>query len=198
MQGIFILICSLIISYFLSEYTSLQPLINFNDKFEYVPILTSNIFADLLIVYITFSRLLGRSRSWDLLSDWYKKYRLSAMLADILIGVIYLLVARYIVHKLKFKPTLFQFILIAIVVQLIGDFVFYLIFSGIPKGTNDMIDFFKKWAEFAKLDALWGDSILIVVGVIVSSILNKLSFDFNIGTLIFGLYLVPYIIYKKD
>ena len=52
--------------------------------------------------------------------------------------------------------------------------------------------------KFAKADALWGDSILVIVGVILSSFLNQQSFDFNIFTLIFSVYLVPYIIYMKD
>ena len=61
-----------------------------------------------------------------------------------------------------------------------------------------MLDFFKVWGKTAKLDALWGDSILIVFGVILSSYLNQKSFDFNIGALILGVYLIPYIIYKSD
>lgn len=61
-----------------------------------------------------------------------------------------------------------------------------------------MLDMFKNWARYAKLDALWGDSILVLVGVVVSSFLNSMSFDFNMVTLIVGLYLTPYIIYMKD
>jgi hypothetical protein len=61
-----------------------------------------------------------------------------------------------------------------------------------------MLDMFKNWARYAKLDALWGDSILVLVGVVVSSFLNSMSFDFNMVTLIAGLYLTPYIIYMKD
>ena len=43
-----------------------------------------------------------------------------------------------------------------------------------------MLDLFKDWAAYAKLDALWGDSILVLVGVVLSSYLNTLSFDTNI------------------
>ena len=61
-----------------------------------------------------------------------------------------------------------------------------------------MLDMFKNWARYAKLDALWGDSILVLFGVVVSSLLNQKSFDFNIVALIIGLYLVPYTIYMKN
>ena len=198
MQGLIILGISFVILFLVSKFTNLKPLINYNKKFEYLPILTSNLYADLLIIFITFSQLLGNQKSWKILSNWYKKYRLSAMIADILIGVIYLLIARYVVFITKIKPSLFQFGIIAVIIQIIFDFLFYLLFSFIPKGSNHMLDLFKEWAKFAKLDALWGDSILVIVGVILSSLLNKYSFNTNMFVLILGLYLVPYFIYMKD
>ena len=198
MQGLIILGISFVILFLISKFTNLKPLINYNKKFEYFPILTSNLYADLLIIFITFSQLLGNQKSWKILSNWYKKYRLSAMIADVLIGVIYLLIARYVVFITKIKPSLFQFGIIAVIIQIIFDFLFYLLFSFIPKGSNHMLDLFKEWAKFAKLDALWGDSILIIVGVILSSLLNKYSFNTNMFVLILGLYLVPYFIYMKD
>ena len=110
MQGIILLVLSFITSLILSKTTNLKPLTNYNDKFEYIPILTSNILADILIVFITFSGVLGtNTNSWDILTKWYKKYRLSAMIADILIGVIYLLIARYVAFKSKIKFNLFTF-----------------------------------------------------------------------------------------
>ena len=198
MQGLVILSISFFILFLVSKFSNLKPLINYNNKFEYIPILTSNLYADLLIIFITFSRLLGNHKSWNILSNWYKKYRLSAMIADILIGVIYLLIARYLVYITKLKPSLFQFGIIAVIIQIIFDFLFYLLFSLIPKGSNHMLDLFKDWAKYAKLDALWGDSVLVIVGVILSSLLNNYSFNTNIFVLILGLYLVPYFIYMKD
>ena len=198
MQGILLLFISFVVAFLFSKFTTLKPLINYNDKFEYIPIITSNIFADLLIIYVTFAGLLGTSKSWSVLSNWYKKYRLSAMLADILIGVLYLLIARYLASNVQFKFDLFSFSVFAVIIQIFFDFLFYLIFSMIPKGHNHMLDLFKTWAKYAKLDALWGDSILVIVGVILSAFLNQKSFDFNIFTLIFSIYLIPYIIYMKD
>ena len=61
-----------------------------------------------------------------------------------------------------------------------------------------MLDLFKEWATYAKLDALWGDSVLVLVAVILSSYLNTFSFDSNMFVLIFSMYLIPYIIYMKD
>jgi uncharacterized protein YacL len=198
MQGIFLLLLSFLATFLISKYTSLTPLINVKDKFEYVPILTANIFADLLIIWITFSKVLGGGKSWQILTKWYKKYRLSAMMADILIGVIYLLIARQVVDYMNMDISLFGFGVLAVIIQIVCDMFFYLVFTIIPKNHNDMLDLFKDWAAYAKLDALWGDSILVLVGVVLSSYLNTLSFDTNIFILIFSMYIIPYIIYMKD
>ena len=197
MQGVIILLISFIMLFFVSRVTDLKSTIDFKDKFEYVPIITSNIYADLLIILITFTGILGVGKSWKILEKWYKSYRLSAMLADILIGVIYILITRYLVYYLKLQPDLFMFGVYAVIVQLIFDFLFYLFFKNLPKGTNDMLDFFKEWAKYAKLDALWGDSSLVIFAVIVSAYLNTLSFDKNMFLLILSLYLTPYIIYMR-
>ena len=200
MQGLIILFISFLTVFILSKTTNIQPLTNMKNKFEYIPIITSNIFADLIIIYLSFTYLLGskNSKSWIILENWYKKYRLSAMIADILIGVLYLIIARYIAFISKIKFDLFTFSILAVCVQLVFDFLFYLLFTIIPKGENNMLDLFKEWAKYAKLDALWGDSILVIIGVIISALLNNLSFDQNIFILILSIYLIPYFIYMKD
>ena len=199
MQGIILLIISFILTFLISKLTNLKPLVNFNNNFEYLPIFTSNLYADLLIVFITFTGILGyKAKSWKVLTKWYKKYRLSAMIADILIGVIYLLIARYLVYYFKLNVNLFQFGILSVLIQILFDFLFYLFFSAIPLGKNNMLDLFKEWSRFAGLDALWGDSILVLFGVVLSAYLNTQSFNANMFWLILGGYLVPYIIYMKD
>ena len=198
MQGIALLIVSFITTYVISKNTNLKPVVNYNNNFEYLPLVTSNLYADLLIILITFTGVLGTSKSWQVLSKWYKKYRLSAMMADVLIGVLYLMAARYIVFKNNLKLDLFEFGVLAVVIQIILDFLFFLFFTSVPDKQNDMLDLFKDWAKHAGLDALWGDSILVLVGVVLSSYLNQQDFNTNIFYLIFGLYLTPYIIHMKD
>jgi|TARA_Y100000389_G_C17466110_1_gene525708 uncharacterized protein YacL len=198
MQGLILLALSFIATFIISRTTNLKPLTNYKDYNEYLPILTSNIYADLLIILITFSGILGSGKSWQVLTRWYKKYRLSAMIADILIGVIYLLIARYIAYKQKLNLTLFQFGVLSVLVQIFFDFLFYIFFSLVPKGSNNMLDLFKDWSKFAKADALWGDSILVLVGVVLSAYLNQQTLNTNLFVLILGMYLVPYIIYMKD
>ena len=62
------------------------------------------------------------------------------MIADILIGVIYLLIARYVAFKSKIKFNLFTFSILAVIIQLIFDFWFY-IFYGSPKKYKSYVRF---------------------------------------------------------
>ena len=188
--GFFFLIC-----YIVEKTMDSKPTTNFRDKFEYVPIITANIYADLFIIYVTFSRIYYK---FVTLEDWYKKYRLMAMVADILIGVLYILLGRYLVYSLDLNIGLTVFALLCVVIQVIFDFLFYLLFTIVPLGSNHMLDFFKSYAKEVGVNALFGDSVLVVLAVIISALLNARSFDTNVVFLIISVYLAPYFVYMKD
>jgi hypothetical protein len=191
---LFVGLCFLI-CYIVEKTTNVKPTINFENKFEYLPIITANIYADLFIIFATFSRIYYKIVT---LEDWYKKYRLSAMIADILIGVLYILLARYLVYTLKLNVGLTTFALLCVVIQVIFDFLFYLLFTLVPLGTNNMLDFFKGYAKEVGVNALFGDSVLVILAVVISALLNARSFDTNVVFLILSIYLTPYFIYMKD
>jgi hypothetical protein len=183
------------ICYIVEKTTNVKPTINFENKFEYLPIITANIYADLFIIFATFTRVYYKILT---LEDWYKKYRLSAMIADILIGVLYILLGRYLVYTLKLNVGLTAFAFLCVVIQVIFDFLFYLLFTLVPSGTNNMLDFFKGYAKEVGVNALFGDSVLVILAVVISGLLNARSFDTNIVFLILSIYLTPYFIYMKD
>jgi hypothetical protein len=195
MSGLFVVGLLFLLTFFIEKTTNLKPTTNYDDKFEYVPILTANIYADLFIIFVAFSKIYFNIKS---LEGWYKKYRLSAMIADILIGVLYMLLGRYLVYTSGVEVGLTAFAAICVSIQVVFDFVFYMFFSIIPKGSNNMLDFFKVYATEAGTGALLGDSFLVIMAVILSAFLNQSSYDTNIVLLIMGVYLAPYFAYMKD
>lgn len=195
MKGLLIVGLFFLLTFLIEKTTNLKPTINYNNKFEYVPIITANIYADLFIIFVTFAKIVINIKSLD---GWYKKYRLSAMIADILIGVLYILLGRYLVFKSGLQVGLTAFAAICVFIQIIFDFLFYLFFITVPKGLNDMLDFFKVYSKEIGASALLGDSFLVIMAVIISALLNQTSFDTNIVFLIISVYLVPYFIYMKD
>ena len=195
MSGLLIVGLLFLLTFLIEKTTNLKPTINYNNKFEYIPIITANIYADLFIIFITFSKIYIKIKS---LEGWYKKYRLSAMIADILIGVLYILLGRYLVYKSGLEIGLTAFAGICVFIQIIFDFLFYVFFTIVPKGSNDMLDFFKGYSKEAGAGALLGDSVLVIMAVIISALLNQSSYDTNIVLLIMSIYLTPYFIYMKD
>jgi hypothetical protein len=195
MYGFFVVVAFFILSFIIEKIMKIKPTIHFSDKSEYIPILTANIYADLFIIFLTFSGIFYKSAT---LTRWYKKYRLSAMMGDILIGVLYILLGRYVVSYFKLDVGLTEFAAICVGIQVIFDFLFYFFFSAVPYKSNDMLDFFKEYAKETKIDAIFGDSVLVIFAVILSALLNTQTVDFNIVALISSLYLVPYFIYMRD
>ncbi len=195
MSGLLIVGLLFLLTFLIEKTTNLKPTINYNNKFEYIPIITANIYADLFIIFVTFVNFYVKIKS---LEGWYKKYRLSAMIADILIGVLYILLGRYLVYKSGINVGLTEFAGICVFIQIIFDFLFYIFFTMIPIGSNDMLDYFKRYSKEVGAGALLGDSFLVIMAVIISALLNQTSYDANIVFLIISIYLVPYFIYMKD
>ena len=189
-----ILFISLIIGYILSNM-GIKPTSNFMNDSELLPIVTANLWVDLVIIFIAMSGLIYTGKTLKL---WYKKYRLSAIIADMFSIILGMILLRYIVYKLNIKVNLFTFILLGIGLCIIHDILFYLLFKNIPKGSNHMLDFFKDYAKDLGLTAIIGDVILVINAIILSALLNTKSKKTNIITLFIGIYLIPYIIYMKD
>jgi hypothetical protein len=125
LRGPGIILVLLLCCFLAEQFGNVTPTIDFKNKFEYIPIITANIYADLLIIFLTFTGLLYNSTT---LIAWYKKYRLSAMIGDIVIGILYIVAARYLVHIFQWNIGLTVFALLAVAVQIIGDLAFYAFF----------------------------------------------------------------------
>ena len=57
MSGLLIVGLLFLLTFLIEKTTNLKPTINYNNKFEYIPIITANIYADLFIIFITFSKI---------------------------------------------------------------------------------------------------------------------------------------------
>ena len=189
-----ILLFSLIVGFVLSN-SGIKPVSNFMNDSELLPIITANLWVDLVIIFIAMSGIIFTGKT---LKQWYKKYRLSAIIADMFSIILGMILLRYIVYKLNLKVNLFTFILLGIGLCIIHDILFYLFFKNIPRGSNHMLDFFKDYAKDLGSTAILGDITLVIWAIILSSLLNTQTKKTNIIVLFIGIYLIPYIIYMKD
>lgn len=189
-----ILIFSLLLNFIFTYYFNIKVPQNFMNKNELFSYIVGNLYVDLGIIFIALSGIIYTGKNLKL---WYQKYRLSSVLADILVITIVIILLTYLLKIFKIKVNLFQFTLLALCLQIIHDIIFYLIFNNIKKGKNHMLDFFKDYAMEIGHKAIIGDSVLVSWVILISSLFNKLSLNKRIILFILGLYLTPYILYMK-
>ena len=162
----------------------------FNNVSDYLPILNGCINADIIIIFLLYH---GVFKSYYL-KKWYKKYQLSAVIADVLILVIGIIIARYLYKYFFGAFNIWKFTGLAVIIQIIHDILFYLFFKTVPRGYNSMLDFFKDYANEVGGGAILGDSFMMILSCLLSSHFATYTLNSNIILLIFLVYFVPYMI----
>jgi hypothetical protein len=163
---------------------------NFTNINDYLPILNGCINADLIILFLLFHGVFKSSY----LKKWYKKYQLSAVLADVLILVIGIIIARFFYHFIFKTFSIWKFTGLAVLIQITHDFLFYWLFKSTPIGYNSMLDFFKEYAKEVGVGAILGDTFMMILACLLSSNFAIQSLNINIICLVFSLYFFPYMI----
>jgi hypothetical protein len=163
---------------------------NFLNVDDYLPILNGCLNADLIIIFLAFH---GGFKS-IYLKKWYKKYQLSAVLADVLILVIGIILARFFYKYFFDTFNIWKFTFLAVCIQIIHDFLFYFLFKSLPLGYNSMLDFFKGYANEVGVGAVVGDSFMMILACLLSSNFATYSLNINIIASVISLYFVPYMI----
>jgi uncharacterized protein YacL len=165
---------------------------NFYNVNNYLPIINGTLNADLIIIFLLYH---GMFKSYYL-QKWYKKYQLSAVLADVLILIIGIILARFFYKYIfQFQEfSIWKFTGLAVIIQIIHDILFYLFFKSVPRGYNAMFDFFKDYAQEVGFGAILGDSFMMILACLLSSYFATYSLNTNIILLVVSLYLIPYMI----
>jgi len=163
---------------------------NFTNVNDYLPILNGCISADLIIIFLVYHGIFKSK----LLGNWYKKYQLSAVIADVLILVIGIILARYFYRYFFTSFSIWKFTRLAVTIQIIHDILFYWFFKSVPNDYNAMLDFFKDYAREVGAGAILGDSFMMIIACLLSSHFATYSLNSNLIILILSLYFVPYMI----
>jgi hypothetical protein len=164
----------------------------FNNTNDYLHILTAILIVDIIGIILSNADIIKSK----FLKSWYQRFLLSAVLADVLVIFIGVIVVRAIYPYIFDKFSIINFILLMVVIQVIHDILFYIMLILIPRGSNQMIDIFKDFADEVSFNVIIGDSIMVIaVGLIASYLAN---FDANTNIIIFVLllYLLQYLLYN--
>jgi hypothetical protein len=165
---------------------------NFNNTSDYLPLLNGVLITDWFVIFLLNIGIIKSS----VLRKWYIKYNLSAVIADVLIILIGLIITRSIYYYVFNTFSIFKFIFLAVIVQVIHDNLFYIFFQNIPRGINKMLDTFKDYADEVSYKAILSDSGMMILASLISSYLANKSLNSNIIILIVFMYLLPYLLYN--
>ena len=163
---------------------------NFTNVNDFLPILNGCINADLIVLILVFHNFINSTY----LKKWYKTFNLSAVIADILILMIGIIIARFLYTFIFTKWNIIYFILLAVCIQITHDLLFYLFFKNVPNNYSYILNFFKKYANETGYYAIMGDSFMMIVACLLSSYFAGLSLNQNIITLIISIYFIPFLI----
>jgi hypothetical protein len=169
----------------ISEYEEVQ---------DWAYIIVAVICVEVLVLFLVrfFPDTFGKA-----LNVWYNRFKLSAVIADVVIILIGFAVARHVYTEWVYptqdwNPAYFTGTLVG--VQVIHDILFYLgIIRPIPQGQNAMIDVFKEYSEGgAKVIA--GDSAMMIGSSVLAMILKSAAPHLVIATALIATYAIPFVL----
>jgi hypothetical protein len=170
----------------------LKNIVNFSNTSDYLPLLNAVLITDLFVILLLNTNVIKS----QVLRKWYSKYNLSAVIADVLIILIGLIITRAIYYYVFETFSLLKFTILAVLVQITHDILFYMFFRTMPRGVNQMVDTFKDYANEVSYRAIFADSGMMIMSCILASYLVNKNMNINIIVLISFLYLLPYLLYN--
>ena len=165
---------------------------NFNNVNDYLPLFNAVLITDLFVILLLNIRVIKS----NVLRKWYSQYNLSAVIADVLIIIIGLIITRAIYYYIFDTFSILKFIIIAVIVQITHDILFYIFFSNIHRGVNKMLDTFNDYANEVSYKAILSDSGMMIMSCLIASYLANKNTNTNIIVLISFVYLLPYLLYN--
>ena len=164
----------------------------FNNYNDYLPILNAVVITDIIIIILMLLNVI-KSKT---LRDWYKQLNLSAVICDVLIIFIGIIITRFLYSFIFDKFFLWKFIILAIIVQVIHDFLFYKLVLSIPRGSSLIMDLFKNYGQENGFYAILFDSLMMISSCLFATFFASLNTNVNLIILIVSIYMVPYLIYS--
>jgi len=172
-----------------------QDISEYENVYDWLSIVIAVICIEVLVIFLVrfFPDFFGKS-----LNVWYNRFKLSAVLADILIilvgfGITRYIYSEYIYPTYDWNPLYFTGT--ALGVQLVHDVLFYLgILKQVPRGSNGMIDTMKEYAEGGGYKILAGDAAMVAGSSVAAMLLKAAPVHINIAVALVALYALPYIL----
>jgi hypothetical protein len=179
--------------------TTWEDISDYHDLNDWGFLVTAAIVIEVVVIAITrfFPAFSGKY-----LNLWYSRFKLSAILQDVLSVLIGFGIARYIYTEYVYPKNDWNpwyFTGIALVVQIVHDILFYIgVIRQVPEGQNGMLDVFKKYGEAGGAKLIAGDSAIMAGTSLVSMLLKSFPAHGVIFLALAATYAIPYFMEVKN
>ena len=131
------------------------------------------------------------------LDDWYSRFGLTAVAADVLSVMNGVVAARYIFTAFGLSGTLI-FVAVLLLFQLCHDAFFFLaVITPLKRGENAMIDVFKNYATENGGKILVADALLVLGTAAGATVLKNLPFHWTASVGLVTAYALSFVTYTK-
>jgi len=165
----------------------LKDISHFKNTKDYLPILNGCINANLLFIFFVYHNIFRSV----LFKNWYKTFRLSAAIFDILTLFLIILLVRLIYYYIFKVYDIWIFAALAFFFHVINDLIYYIIFIKSPVNYHFMFDFFKQYTRELNLTSLIHSASISILAVFLSAYFKSFNLNINLITLIMSCYFTP-------
>lgn len=146
-------------------------------------LLNAALLTDLIVITLLLTTFSSKT-----LTQWYREFGIGAVLADVLVLVLVVWLAKYL-----YQGNLFVLASIAVGIQLIHDILFGL-FIQRYQGKSPILNVFKNYANEHGAKILLADATMIVSTVLFEHIFAMFNYNEILSVLL--VYLVPYFVFS--
>ena len=172
---------------------------NVTDSQDLVFIGTAAVFVEFVVLFLT--KYSGTKPTFGViaLNDWYERFGIFAVAADIFSAMIGVVGARFL-YTYLFKSVMdwspLYFILCVVLFQVFHDLFFYLTtIQTLPRGHNEMIDVFQDYAKENGAKILVADAAIVIGTALGAMYLKSIPLHFVLIGLLVALYALRFILF---
>jgi hypothetical protein len=139
----------------------------------------------------------------EMINVWYDKFGLVAIMLDVSIVLIGFWITQQLYNYFfgtTIKFSFWKFLLLFLAIQIIHDFLFYvLVLKPSKPGSNAIFDLINNYGKKHGSLTIAGDSFMVILAVCVSWLLftNDVSFSTYMICILLSIYMIGYLLYMR-
>ena len=158
----------------------------------YLDLIIGALITDMIGMILSFLSDTFKSRY---VVEWYKKFGLGAVLADVTVLMLGVIISKFLYPFLFAKYTLIKFIMLTLSIQIIHDLLFGY-FISYSKSRSPILTVFKLYAKESKFHVIFFDSLMFISTILIMTFLQKLSTNLKLFILTLALYILTFLLYS--